>query len=65
MTTLTNTFHNTEYRSTKSLDEIDRIVSTNPWNRADAEKAFVHRVRKALCGVDGCTCGDDLGRREQ
>ena len=60
---LKNTFHNTEYQSLKSLEEIDRIVSTSPWNRTDAEKAFVRRVRTALCGIIGCSCGDDLGRR--
>lgn len=64
MTTLRNTFHNTEYRSTKDIDEIERIASTPPWNRTKAEKAFVRRVHKALCGIKDCQCGDDLGRRE-
>ncbi len=64
MTTLKNAFHNTEYRSAKDPDEIERIASTQPWDRTETEKAFVRRVRKALCGVKNCTCGDDLGRRE-
>lgn len=65
MTTLINTFHGSKYHTKKSPEEVDRIVSTAPWERTEAEKAFVRRARKALCGVDGCTCGDEIGRREK
>lgn len=62
-TILINTFHNTEYRSRKSAVEIDRIASKPPWCRTEAEKQFVRRVWRKLCGIDNCLCGDDLGRR--
>lgn len=64
MTTLKNNFHGTEYRSRKSQEEIDRIANTWPADRTPAEKAFVRRVRDALCGAKGCQCGDELGIRE-
>jgi len=57
MTTLTNSFHGTEYRTPKTRKEINQILNTHPDNRTPAQAAWVHRVAKALCGVDGCTCG--------
>jgi hypothetical protein len=64
MYTYKNSFHGTEYISKKSpmeLLEIDkRVYNGYP---TDADKAFVRRMRKALCGVSGCKCGDVFGRR--
>jgi hypothetical protein len=64
MATLKNNFHDTEYRSNKDINEIEHIAQTPPWDRTAAEKAFVRRARRALCGVKNCQCGDELGRRE-
>lgn len=64
LTILTNSFHNTEYRTRKTRDELDAILNTAPWDRSDSEKAFVRKVWNHLCGADGCTCGHtDLGER--
>ena len=47
--TLTNDFHNTTVN----------LVATA--KRLNAKQ--VKRAKKALCGIDGCTCSDDLGMR--
>ena len=60
---LINTYHNTMYHTRKSADEVDRIASTPPRHRTPAEKQFVRRVRRTLCGINNCQCGDDLGQR--
>lgn len=48
--TLTNSFHRTDLRA---------VVPENGWLTASQ----VRRVRRTLCGVAGCTCGDDLSMR--
>ena len=64
MTNLTNTFHVTEYRTRKSPDDLNRLRHGNPFTRDPADRRFVARVRRALCGVDGCVCArNDLGER--
>ncbi len=64
MTTLTNDFHGTEYRTRKAIEECLDIVDRICGNTAtDAEKAFVRRVNRALCGMPTCCCGDTLGCR--
>lgn len=50
MITLKNDYHGTEVRLRVGSD--GRLTERQ-----------VKRVRKVLCGVDGCTCGDNLGRR--
>jgi len=63
MTTLTNTFHQTEAQTRLTEDELDRIANTHPMNWTAKERATVARLRKKLCGVTGCTCGDVFGAR--
>lgn len=47
MVTLRNNFHNASARV--------RV--------GELSEATVRRVRKTLCGIKGCTCGDGLGMR--
>lgn len=64
MNTLTNEFHMTEYRTRFSDDELDGIVvRVFTGCGTQSEKALIRKIRKALCGIEGCTCGDELGRR--
>lgn len=63
MTTITNNFHGTQYRTRMSPAEIRRIMDTNPDNRDTADRRFVRRCRRALCGMTDCTCGGELGER--
>jgi hypothetical protein len=58
-----NDFHNTSYRTRKSLEEIRRILDTPPWDRKEKDKAWVLKVKRRLCGISSCTCGDSLGAR--
>lgn len=48
--TLVNDFHRT---SVNLVSKDERTLSPRQ----------VKRARKALCGIDGCTCGGDLGER--
>jgi len=63
MTSITNDFHNTEYETRLTPLEIRRILNTNPDDRNDADKRFVRRCRKVLCGFTGCVCGGELSER--
>jgi hypothetical protein len=63
LTVLTNSFHGTEYRTRRTREELDRIIWTHRMDRTDAERAFVRRAWKALCGIEGCTCCNELGER--
>jgi len=63
MTTITNTFHGTEYKTRKTRQDIDAMLNKHPADRTDTEKAFVRRCKSALCGIAGCTCGNDIGER--
>jgi 23S rRNA maturation mini-RNase III len=56
MTTLTNTFHNTEV-TVRDSARTTRILQAFHAELTAAEKAHARRVRNALCGVEGCTCG--------
>jgi len=49
--TLTNDYHNTEITLASKGDYLSA--------------GQVVKARRTLCGVSGCTCGDDLGRRGQ
>lgn len=66
MRTLTNDYHDTEYRTRKSETDLRAIADRiGAGVGTDADKAFVRRVHNALCGSDTCTCGRDIfGRRE-
>lgn len=64
LNTLTNSFHNTEYRTRRSNDEIDALEGSLANGTATAaDRQFVRAVRAALCGSPDCTCGDFLCRR--
>lgn len=64
----TNSFHNTEVRtrlSEQDLDQIMYVLGTGREGSAEYKKAkrTARRMWKALCGIEGCTCGDTFGRR--
>ena len=63
MTTIKNNFHNTEFVTTKTADDINKIIGTNPADYTPAEKSWVTKARKALCGISYCTCGGELSER--
>lgn len=68
MTTLINTYHGTTYKTRKSASEINKIEEK--WycryhTLTAAEKQFIQRSRRALCGMSDCGCGDFIGRRNQ
>lgn len=64
MTVLSNDFHNTTYRTLKTRDELEAIYGRVCQGVAtDAEKALLRKARRALCGVEGCKCGNAWGER--
>jgi hypothetical protein len=56
MDTLTNSFHNTEIRVRSAARTLE-ILQAYPAELSKTDKAHARRVRNALCGVEGCTCG--------
>jgi len=64
MYTLANTYHNTTTKTKYSPDERERI-NEDIYNgdATDAEIQARRRARRALCGITGCTCGNDWGER--
>lgn len=64
MITIKNDFHDTEFRTKKTAEEINKIRNTPPDARTDAERAWVNKVRRTLCGIIGCTCGGEFGERK-
>ena len=54
--TLSNEFHNTKIEMVAQLDG-----QGNVW----LSKGQVVKARRALCGIEGCTCGDAAGCRPQ
>ncbi len=68
MTKITNDFHGTEYRTRKSPKELRKIAEKNPHYFSAAEKRFVRKVQKKLCGMASCSCGwgifSERGRQE-
>ena len=67
MFTFSNSFHNTEARSKYSADQLQAAI-TGDDSRGFVDKASpiyvaAARVKRALCPVTGCTCGDAIGRR--
>ena len=63
MITIRNDFHNSEYRTPKSAEEIRIILNTPPDRRSLPTEAWVTKVRRTLCGISGCTCGGELSER--
>lgn len=51
MTTLTNSFHNSEITIRSNVGDT-------------VSRRTLQRVRKALCGIEGCTCGLADGTRD-
>jgi hypothetical protein len=54
--TLSNSFHGTEV-TVRNPERTMRILAAYPAELTVGEKAHARRVRNALCGVEGCTCG--------
>jgi len=63
MTTLTNSYHNSAAKTRLTAGDIERIKNTNPDDWTAAERQTVRRIRSKLCGIAGCTCGNDFGER--
>ena len=64
ITILSNDFHGTEYRTKKTREELEAMYGRAYQGTAtDAEKAMLRRIRRALCGTEGCRCGNWLGER--
>ena len=67
MTKLINTFHNSEAETSYTQDQLDDIEhrdGTKPWTVTRAERALIYRIRKQLCGIADCTCGNFWGARK-
>ena len=63
--TLRNTFHGTKYLTEKTAEQLGAIEGRMWMGTASgADEALVRKIRKALCGVEGCQCSDFLGVRE-
>lgn len=60
MLTLTNTFHNTSVRTRYTEERLERLSKLYPQERTAAENATIRRLRRALCGIEGCTCAQDI-----
>lgn len=63
MTTLINSFHGTSARTRLTTDDLESMRRRHPANWTARERRTVARLRRRLCGVAGCTCGDDFGVR--
>lgn len=56
--TLTNDFHNTSVRiRCEVLSHIHNLSTIYP------SVGQIKKAKKALCGIDGCTCSGDAGIR--
>lgn len=61
-TKLTNSFHNASVTIRKTDDEL-RAIEYAAAQGDKAAAAYIRRIRKQLCGMSDCKCGDGLGRR--
>ena len=57
-TTLTNDFHNTE-----AAFIAQRITEGRFAGKYKISRKTAMRLRRELCGVEGCICGDEFGAR--
>jgi hypothetical protein len=58
MTTLTNSFHGTSYRTQLSREQLEHLASrVNQGTAVAGDKDLYRKIRKALCGCEGCKCG--------
>jgi hypothetical protein len=64
VTVLTNSFHGTEFRTTKSEAEIQRCREHGLASLSSCERAWVRKVWSVLCGCPSCSCGNNLGERD-
>lgn len=72
--TIKNSFHNTQHElhlhtldKRASDEECERAlvqIQRWAWQGDIGSKARIARARKTLCGVRGCTCGDNWGREK-
>ena len=63
MNVLINTYHNTEYRTkltNQQLSDLEYRLHTG--QLTTSERRTIQRIKKRLCGIDGCCCGDTFGR---
>lgn len=68
METLINTFHHTEAKTRytqEQLNDIEHRNGTRPEKVTSAERSLIYRIRKQLCGIKGCTCGNFWGARDK
>lgn len=66
MQTLKNTFHGTKTKTKLTDPELDALSDRIYTRRADKnDKATQRRIWNKLCGIKGCLCGDDFGRRNK
>ena len=60
MITLTNSFHGTKYRTTKTEAQIQAIrlsLCRGPFPfLVSRHRRWVRKVHNTLCGITGCTC---------
>ena len=68
MLTLTNSFHNTQYRTRYTEDDLaeiehDLFSGTPGTPKHRRARRARNRIWEALCGQADCTCDDTFGRR--
>jgi hypothetical protein len=49
------------YRLRNEFHSAEVLIHVKPGDTLDRRR--VRRIRRQLCGVAGCDCGDDLGRQ--
>jgi len=66
MTVLVNHFHGQLYQTTKSREEVDRIIERLASGRVGGtDIRWATRVRSELCGIEDCTCArNEIGERD-
>jgi len=67
MYTLTNSFHNTKVRTRFSVEELAamlyKVNRAMPGQNVRKERRLIARLKRTLCGANGCTCSNDFGVR--
>ena len=64
MLTMKNDLHRTEIKVKRTPKEMANMEDKFPWRWTNEEKAFIRKVRNALCPnrKSGCCLGDFWGR---